>query len=74
MGGDAMTSLTQEIKQLHRQILDLSECERYRLQPRLAGLLGQMREAGEQVPSEMRRLNETLLDEAIEAQFENMPV
>ncbi|MGK7652552.1 MULTISPECIES: hypothetical protein [unclassified Roseovarius] len=69
-----MTSLTQEIKQLHRQILDLEEAERYRLQPRLAGLLGQMRHAGEPVPSQLQRLNETLLDEAIEAQFENMPV
>ncbi|MBY5988174.1 hypothetical protein FIU89_07300 [Roseovarius sp. THAF27] len=69
-----MTKLSQEIKQLHRQILDLSEGERYRLQPRLAGLLGQMRHAGEPVPAAMQRLNETLLDEAIEAQFENMPV
>jgi hypothetical protein len=69
-----MTRLSQEIKQLHRQILDLDECERYRLQPRLAGLLGQMRHAGESVPADMQRLNETLLDEAIEAQFENMPV
>ncbi|KRS11995.1 hypothetical protein XM53_13535 [Roseovarius atlanticus] len=69
-----MTRLTQEIKQLHRQILDLDEAERYRLQPRLAGLLGQLRHAGEPVPSEMQRLNATLLDEAIEAQFENMPV
>lgn len=69
-----MNRLSQEIKQLHRQILDLKECERYRLQPRLAGLLGQMRHAGEPVPKNMQRLNEALLHEAIEAQFENMPV
>lgn len=69
-----MSKLSREIKQLHRQILDLKEGERYRLQPRLAGLLGQMRNAGEPVPAEMQRLNETLLDEAIEAQFDNMPV
>ena len=69
-----MNRLSQEIKQLHRQILDLGECERYRLQPRLAGLLGQMRHAGERVPPDMMRLNELLLDEAIEAQFENMPI
>ena len=69
-----MKKLSQEIKQLHRQILELGESERYRLQPRLAGLLGQMRHAGEPVPADMQRLNEALLDEAIEAQFENMPV
>ena len=69
-----MSNLSREIKQLHRQILDLQEGERYRLQPRLAGLLGQMRHAGEPVPAEMQRLNEALLDEAIEAQFDNMPV
>ncbi len=69
-----MKVLSQEIKRLHRQILDLNACERYRMQPRLAGLLGQMRQAGEPVPADMVRLNETLLDEAIEAQFENMPV
>ncbi|WP_135501968.1 hypothetical protein [Roseovarius aestuariivivens] len=64
----------QEIKRLQHQILDLGEAERYRLQPRLAGLLGQMRDAGEPIPAKLRRLNDELLDEAIEAQFDNMPV
>ena len=69
-----MNNLSMDIKRLHRQILDLGTEERYRLQPRLAGLLGQMRQAGERIPPDMARLNDTLLDEAIEAQFDNMPV
>jgi len=69
-----MSKLSQEIKEIHRQILNLQETERYRMQPRLAGLLGRMRLAGEPVSAEMVRLNDLLLDEAIEAQFENMPV
>lgn len=69
-----MSTLSEDVKRLHRQILDLGDCERYRLQPRLAGLLGQMRQAGERIPPHMERLNEELLDEAIEAQFDNMPV
>lgn len=69
-----MSNLSQDVKRLHRQILDLGATERYRLQPRLAGLLGQMRQAGVKIPSEMARLNDELLDEAIEAQFDNMPV
>lgn len=69
-----MSTLSEDIKRLHRQILNLEEAERYRLQPRLAGLLGQMRQAGEPVPKDLVCLNELLLDEAIEAQFDNMPV
>lgn len=69
-----MNHLSMEMKQLHRQILDLGSAERYRLQPRLAGMLGQMRQAGVRIPPEMTRLNDELLDEAIEAQFDNMPV
>ncbi|MCR9148096.1 MAG: hypothetical protein NXH74_12990 [Rhodobacteraceae bacterium] len=67
-------TLLQDIKSVHRQIMDLDAAERYRMQPRLAGLLGQLREAGQPVPSELRRLNDELLAEAIEAQFDNMPV
>lgn len=68
------TPLLEEIKLVRRQIRDLEAADRYRLQPRLAGLLGQLRTAGQPVPSELRRLNDELLDEAIEAQFDNMPV
>lgn len=68
------TNLLQDIKNVHRQINDLDPSERYRMQPRLAGLLGQLREVGQPIPSELRRLNDELLAEAIEAQFDNLPV
>lgn len=68
------TNLLQDIKNVHRQINDLDASERYRMQPRLAGLLGQLREARQPIPSELRRLNDELLAEAIEAQFDNLPV
>lgn len=68
------TNLLQDLKNVQRQITDLDASERYRLQPRLAALLGRLRKAGEPIPPQLRRLNDELLDEAIEAQFDNMPV
>lgn len=69
-----MQAFSQEAKSIQRQISELAVNERYRLQPRLAGLLGQMRAAGYVVPIELYRLHDELTDEAIEAQFDNMPV
>ncbi len=48
--------------------------QRYQMQPKLAALIREMRARGEPVPPEARELNAILRDEAVEAQFENMPV
>ncbi|MDF1670519.1 MAG: hypothetical protein P1U83_12975 [Roseovarius sp.] len=48
--------------------------QRYKMQPKLAALIREMRARDEPVPPEARELNAILRDEAVEAQFENMPV
>lgn len=67
-------SLESEIEQIYRQISNLERGQRHRLQPQLAGLIDRLRAHEEPVPPELHRLNEELLEEAIEAQFDNMPV
>jgi len=69
-----MTALTSELSALHRQILRESAARRYYHQPRLARLIERMEARGESVPSDIRCLNEELVNDAIEAQFDNMPV
>ncbi len=47
---------------------------RYHLQPRLEEVIRNIQVRGEAVPAEARQLHKKLVDEAIEAQFDNMPV
>lgn len=47
---------------------------RYRLQPQFNRLLGEMRGAGRPVPQRLNDLNAALIDEAVEAQFDNLPL
>lgn len=47
---------------------------RIALQPQFSSVLGMMAAEGAQVPVRMRRLDAALVDEAIEARFDNMPV
>lgn len=69
-----MTALTSELSALHRQILQESDNRRFHYQPRLARLIERMEASGERVPPNIRCLNEELVNDAIEAQFDNMPV
>lgn len=47
---------------------------RYRLQPGLDLLIRDLKARGKSVPPEALQLNADLKDEAIEAQFDNLPV
>ena len=42
--------------------------------PQLAGLIATMNEKGIPVPAEIQDLHDDLVNESIEAQFDNMPV
>ncbi|KIC43833.1 MAG: hypothetical protein AB3N07_04975 [Ruegeria sp.] len=47
---------------------------RLALQPSLSQVIESMRASGVQIPSRLRRLDAALCEDAIEAQFDNMPV
>lgn len=69
-----MTDLRGELQQLHQKILATKSEDKYRLQPQLDRIIERMDARGEEVKAEIRWLNEELLNDAIEAQFDNMPV
>ncbi|KZY35400.1 hypothetical protein A3731_17505 [Roseovarius sp. HI0049] len=69
-----MTTLTDDMHRLHSRILDTEEDRRYLFRPRLTEMIDRMEDAGERVPARIRDLHEELTAEAIEAQFDNMPV
>lgn len=69
-----MTSLKTQLERLQHQIKQTECNSRYRYQHQLGRLISQAEERGEIVPSGIRGLNEELMTEAIEAQFDNMPV
>lgn len=68
------TSLTGGTDALLRQIGAASAAQRLHLQPELARMVESMERAGMPVPAQVRSLNDQLLDEAIEARFDNLPV
>ncbi len=47
---------------------------RHRLQPQYHAILQQMEDEGVPVPQRLQELDMRLIDEAVEAQFDNMPV
>jgi hypothetical protein len=71
---DAMKDMKNDLDALRARILDTPEDQRYLLQPELDRLIDRMQAAGLDVPATVRTLNEELSDEAIEAQFDNLPV
>lgn len=69
-----MTDVTKDLERLHERILAADADTRYLFQPRLGELIDTLDGQGIQVPAGIRALNDELLAEAIEAQFDNMPV
>ncbi|WP_170473396.1 hypothetical protein [Ruegeria arenilitoris] len=57
-------------KMLHGACLDT----RLELQPSVSKVLDRMRAQRVQIPSRLRRLDAALCEDAIEAQFDNIPV
>ena len=69
-----MDQVVTEMHRLHRQILSMDAERRHVMQPKLDTLIAQTRQSGAKVPYDIAQLNDALLDEAIEAQFNNLPV
>jgi hypothetical protein len=54
--------------------LDTRSADRHLLQPKLHELLQKMRAAGDDVPARLEDLDRKLVEEAVEAQFDNLPL
>ncbi len=69
-----MSNLNSRLDLLIRKIKQESPSARFRLQPQLGRLINEIEAQGVKVQRRTRLLNEELQIEAIEAQFDNMPV
>lgn len=69
-----MSNLTTRLDVLIDRIKHETPSSRFRLQPQLGHLISEMEAEGARVKRCTKLLNEELLNEAIEAQFDNMPV
>ncbi len=69
-----MSNLTTRLDVLIHKIKQESPSARFRLQPQLNTLIHEIEAQGAKVHRGTKLLNEELLNEAIEAQFDNMPV
>lgn len=66
--------LVSHADQLAQEIKRASAESRLRMQPELGKVLQELELAGTSVPARLRNLHEQLLEEAIEARFDNLPV
>jgi hypothetical protein len=69
-----MTNLHAELDRLQTLIGAAAPDTRYRLEPHLRDAITRLRCEGHAVPARIKALHQTLLSEAIEAEFDNMPV
>lgn len=66
--------LTKTAELLEHQIESADAEDRLKLQPEFSRVLERLTAERKKVPSRLRRLEAALTDEAVEAQFNNMPV
>ena len=69
-----MIKTTPEFERLRHQIAQADSEIRHRYEPQVRRMMERMVASGEAVPGPIKRLHKKLLCEAIEAQFDNMPV
>jgi len=69
-----MTQLDSELDRLQAVIGAETPETRYRHEPQLRHAISRLREEGHAVPERVKALHATLLSEAIEAEFDNMPI
>lgn len=63
-----------QVTELEQELLVASPERRLRLQPEFGKVLKQLEIAGGAIPARLRNLHDQLLDEAIEARFDNLPI
>lgn len=66
--------LCENAESMSREIVKASAFNRRRMQPEFNRVLVTLRSEGVPVPAHLRRLDSQLLEEVIEARFDNMPV
>ncbi|WP_298844675.1 hypothetical protein [uncultured Roseobacter sp.] len=69
-----MDDLEVRMIRLQKQVEKADATERLRLQPQVARVVATMTSRGRAVPAHMRRINHTLMEEAQDDMFDNMPV
>lgn len=67
-------NLYSEAEQLEQRLQNACLDTRLALQPSVSKVVERMRQQGMHVPSRLRRLDAALCEDAIEAQFDNLPV
>ncbi len=63
-----------EAEQLEQRLRGACLNTRLALQPSVSRVIDRMKAQGVQVPPRLRRLDAALCEDAVEAQFDNMPV
>ncbi len=63
-----------EVETLADHIRSADSSKRLELQPHLDAVLKKLSQSGVHVPRSIRLLHDELLDEAIEARFDNIPI
>jgi hypothetical protein len=66
--------LKRRAENLEQKIARAEPQDRLNLQPQFAKLIARLKAEGEAVPVRMRRLDAVLVEEVIEARFDNLPV
>lgn len=66
--------LVSHADEMAMEIREASSEMRLKLQPQFGRVLQELELAGTSVPARLRNLHEQLLEEAIEAQFDNLPI
>ncbi|MGD9862627.1 MAG: hypothetical protein AB7S99_05385 [Pseudodonghicola sp.] len=67
-------TLVSEAEQLEQKLAGACATRRLEIQPQLSLVLARLQGDGHRVPQRLRRLEAMLTQEAVEAQFDNMPV
>ncbi len=70
----ATDTLSSSADQLEKRLRQASSAQRLKLQPEFGRLLQDIEKSGSRIPSRLQRLHEQLLDEVIEARFDNLPI
>ncbi|GAW33734.1 hypothetical protein RA2_00777 [Roseovarius sp. A-2] len=69
-----MINVTAELDRIQTLVGQDEPETRYRHEPQLRRAIAHLRAEGQAVPPRVKQLHQTLLSEAIEAEFDNMPV
>ena len=69
-----MTDLEKQASDLIKKAQDASQTERLHLQPVIDSVITALTMRGQMVPRQLRNINNSLKDEALDDMFDNMPV